>query len=151
VPAVVAERRASHGTQDICPTFVKKGLGLSPDTSIAIAGVYNIGAMIGGALLGAFSERLGRRRTIMSPDAIRGFCPGATHQLENLIEALNLPIQEALAERHGCPAAMAWTVVPVLAVVIVLSAVGKEAKGIRFGGSGTPGGPAPSTAAADSA
>jgi SHS family lactate transporter-like MFS transporter len=49
---------------------------------------------------------------------------------------------------------MAWTVVPALAVVIVLSAVGKEAKGIRFGGSGTagtPGGPAPSTAAADSA
>ncbi|MEV3911364.1 MFS transporter [Streptomyces canus] len=191
----------SHGTQDIYPTFVKKGLGLSPDTSIAIAVVYNIGAMIGGALLGAFSERLGRRRTIMiaaagglvvvpffvlsttvgwlmlssflmqmcvqgawgvipahltemSPDAIRGFYPGVTYQLGNLIAALNLPIQEALAERHGYPAAMAWTVVPALAVVIVLSAVGKEAKGIRFGGSGsagTPGGPAPSTAAVDSA
>ncbi|MFF1303245.1 MFS transporter [Streptomyces sp. NPDC058307] len=191
----------SHGTQDIYPTFVKKGLGLSPDTSIAIAVVYNIGAIIGGALLGAFSERLGRRRTIMiaaagglvvvpffvlstavgwlmlssflmqmcvqgawgvipahltemSPDAIRGFYPGVTYQLGNLIAALNLPIQEALAERHGYPAAMAWTVVPALAVVIVLSAVGKEAKGIRFGGSGSsgaPGGPTPSTAVADSA
>ena len=188
----------SHGTQDIYPTFVKKGLGLSPDTSIAIAVVYNIGAIIGGALLGAFSERLGRRRTIMiaaagglvvvpffvlstavgwlmlssflmqmcvqgawgvvpahltemSPDAIRGFYPGVTYQLGNLIAALNLPIQEALAERHGYPAAMTWTVVPALAVVIVLSAVGKEAKGIRFGGSGAPGDPAPSTAVADSA
>jgi SHS family lactate transporter-like MFS transporter len=44
---------------------------------------------------------------------------------------------------------MTCTVVPALAVVIVLSAVGKEAKGIRFGGSGTAG--APSTTAADSA
>ncbi|MEV0736647.1 MFS transporter [Streptomyces sp. NPDC050549] len=170
----------SHGTQDIYPTFVKKGLGLSPDTAIAIAVVYNIGAIIGGMVLGAYSERLGRRRTIMiaaaaglvvvpffvlstavgwlmlssflmqlcvqgawgvipahltemSPDQIRGFYPGVTYQLGNLIAALNLPIQEALAERHGYPAAMAWTVTPALALVILLSAVGREAKGIRFG------------------
>ncbi|MFC8519274.1 MFS transporter [Streptomyces sp. NPDC057257] len=183
----------SHGTQDVYPTFVKKGLGLSPDTAIAIAVVYNVGAIIGGALLGAYSERLGRRRTIMvaaaaglvvvpffvlsttvgwlmlssflmqlcvqgawgvipahltemSPDAIRGFYPGVTYQLGNLIAALNLPIQEAIADHHGYPAAMTWTVVPALTAVIVLSAVGREAKGIRFGSAGTQ---APSTAAAD--
>ncbi|MGW3139803.1 MFS transporter [Streptomyces sp. NPDC001139] len=185
----------SHGTQDVYPTFVKKGLGLSPDTAIAIAVVYNIGAMIGGSLLGAYSERLGRRRTIMvaaaaglvvvpffvlsttagwlmlssflmqvcvqgawgvipahltemSPDAVRGFYPGVTYQLGNLIAALNLPIQEAVAERHGYPAAITWTVVPALTAVIVLSAVGKEAKGIRFGTTGTR---APTPTAADSA
>lgn len=82
----------------------------------------------------------------MSPDTIRGFYPGVTYQLGNLIAALNLPIQEALAERHGYPAAMAWTVTPALVLVIVLSAVGREAKGIRFGSSGTR---APSAAAAD--
>ncbi|MEV0239772.1 hypothetical protein AB0I06_07490 [Streptomyces sp. NPDC050674] len=38
-----------------------------------------------------------------------------------------------MAERHGYPSAMAWTIVPTLAVVILLSALGKEAKGIRFG------------------
>ncbi|MFJ9118590.1 MFS transporter [Streptomyces sp. NPDC102394] len=185
----------SHGTQDVYPTFVKKGLGLSPDTAIAIAVIYNIGAMIGGSLLGAYSERLGRRRTIMvaaaaglvvvpffvlsttagwlmlssflmqvcvqgawgvipahltemSPDAVRGFYPGVTYQLGNLIAALNLPIQEAVAERHGYPAAMTWTVVPALTSVIVLSAVGKEAKGIRFGTTGTR---AATTTAADNA
>ncbi|MGR6974727.1 MFS transporter [Streptomyces cynarae] len=185
----------SHGTQDIYPTFVKKGLGLSANTSIAIAVVYNIGAILGGVLLGAYSERLGRRRTIMiaatggllvvpffvlstsvgwlmlssflmqvcvqgawgvipahltemSPDSIRGFYPGVTYQLGNLIAALNLPIQEALAGRHGYPAAMAWTILPTLAVVILLSAVGKEAKGIRFG---TTGAQAPADAAADTA
>ncbi|MET7474094.1 MFS transporter [Streptomyces sp. NPDC005648] len=185
----------SHGTQDVYPTFVKKGLGLSPDTAIAIAVVYNVGAIIGGMVLGAYSERLGRRRTIMiaaaaglvvvpffvlstqvgwlmlssflmqlcvqgawgvipahltemSPDAIRGFYPGVTYQLGNLIAALNLPIQEAIAERHGYPPAIAWTVVPAMVAVIVLSAFGKEAKGIRFG---TTAAQAPSTAAADTA
>ena len=71
--------------------------------------------------------------TEMSPDAIRGFYPGVTYQLGNLIAALNLPIQEAIADHHGYPAAMTWTVVPAFALVIVLSAVGKEAKGIQFG------------------
>jgi SHS family lactate transporter-like MFS transporter len=85
--------------------------------------------------------------TEMSPDAVRGFYPGVTYQLGNLVAALNLPIQEALAERHGYPSAMAWTIVPTLAVVILLSALGKEAKGIRFGsGSATaPGGAAAGT------
>ncbi|MFB8183582.1 hypothetical protein ACFC8N_48135 [Streptomyces sp. NPDC055966] len=86
--------------------------------------------------------------TGMSPDAIRGFYPGVTYQLGNLIAALNLPIQEALAGHHGYPAAMAWTVAPALAMVMLLSAVGKEAKGIRFGSMGTQ---APSAAAADTA
>lgn len=170
----------SHGTQDIYPTFIKKGLDLSADTSIAIAVVYNIGAIVGGVVLGAYSERLGRRRTIiissvaglvvvpffalsttvgwlmlssflmqvcvqgawsvipahlteMSPDKIRGFYPGVTYQLGNLIAALNLPIQEAIAGKHGYSAAMMWTIFPTLVVVILLSAVGKEAKGVRFG------------------
>lgn len=43
---------------------------------------------------------------------------------------------------------MTWTVVPTLAAVILLSAVGKEAKGIRFGG---PAARTPDPAAADSA
>ncbi|MDQ2846756.1 MAG: MFS transporter [Actinomycetota bacterium] len=55
----------SHGTQDIYPTFLKKGLHFAPNTAIYIAILYNIGAMIGGSILGSLSERLGRRRTIM--------------------------------------------------------------------------------------
>jgi len=55
----------SHGTQDVYPTFLKKGLDFSPNTAIYIAILYNIGAMIGGTILGGLSERLGRRRTIM--------------------------------------------------------------------------------------
>ena len=52
--------------------------------------------------------------TEMSPDAIRGFYPGVTYQLGNLLAAFNLPIQERLAETHGYPFALAATIVPVL-------------------------------------
>lgn len=68
--------------------------------------------------------------TEMSPDAIRGVYPGVTYQLGNLLAAFNLPIQERLAESHGYPFALAATIVPVLLVVAVLTAIGKDATGI---------------------
>lgn len=71
--------------------------------------------------------------TEMSPDAIRGVYPGVTYQLGNLLAAFNLPIQERLAESHGYSFALAATIVPVLLVVAVLTAIGKDATGIRFG------------------
>jgi len=71
--------------------------------------------------------------TEMSPDAIRGFYPGVTYQLGNLLAAFNLPIQERLAESYGYPFALAATILPVLTAVIVLTFIGKEATGIRFG------------------
>jgi SHS family lactate transporter-like MFS transporter len=71
--------------------------------------------------------------TEMSPDAIRGFYPGVTYQLGNLIAAFNLPIQEHLASAHGYPFALAVTIGPVLIAVAVLTASGKDATGIQFG------------------
>ncbi|OBH73224.1 sugar transporter [Mycobacterium mantenii] len=71
--------------------------------------------------------------TEMSPDAIRGLYPGVTYQLGNLLAAFNLPIQERLAESHGYPFALAATIVPVLITVAVLTLIGKDATGIRFG------------------
>jgi MFS transporter, SHS family, lactate transporter len=170
----------SHGTQDIYPTFLKNGLHFSPTTATWIAVVYNIGAIIGGPLVGALSQRFGRRRMIiisavlglplvpifaysttagflslgsflmqvmvqgawgvipahlteLSPDEIRGFYPGVTYQLGNCLAAFNLPIQEALARSHGYPFALAVTIVPVLIAVAVLTALGKENRGVQFG------------------
>jgi len=71
--------------------------------------------------------------TELSPDAIRGFYPGVTYQLGNLLAAFNLPIQERLAESHGYPFALAATVVPVLIAVAVLTLIGTDATGLRFG------------------
>ncbi len=174
----------SHGTQDIYPTYLKTGLGMSAELATLVAVVYNVGAIIGGVVLGAYSERLGRRRVIilaaigglliaplfalsttvalivlgsfgmqlfvqgawgtipahlseLSPDEIRGFYPGVTYQLGNLVAALNLPIQQRLAAAHGYSFALLATVLPVLVVVIGLTAIGKEAKGAAFGVGGT--------------
>ncbi len=83
--------------------------------------------------------------TEMSPDAIRGFFPGVTYQLGNLLAALNLPIQESIAQSQGYTAALLWTVIPVLIAVAVLTSLGKEAKSIRFGGEGATTAPAGSS------
>lgn len=71
--------------------------------------------------------------TEMSPDAIRGFYPGVTYQLGNLLAAFNLPIQEHLAVGHGYPFALAVTITPVLVFVALLTWFGKDATAIEFG------------------
>jgi SHS family lactate transporter-like MFS transporter len=54
----------SHGTQDVYPTFLKVGLKMPADVASRIVLIYNGGAIIGGMIFGALSERLGRRKTI---------------------------------------------------------------------------------------
>jgi SHS family lactate transporter-like MFS transporter len=71
--------------------------------------------------------------TELSPDEIRGFYPGVTYQLGNLLAAFNLPIQQALAKSHGYPFALAVTVIPVLIAVAVLAALGSERRDVVFG------------------
>jgi SHS family lactate transporter-like MFS transporter len=55
----------SHGTQDIYPTFLKEGLGFAPNTALYIAILYNAGAILGGTIMGALSERIGRRAVVI--------------------------------------------------------------------------------------
>ncbi len=55
----------SHGTQDLYPTFLQKQRGLSVNQTAPVAIIYNLGAICGGTLLGFYSQRWGRRRTII--------------------------------------------------------------------------------------
>lgn len=55
----------SHGTQDLYPTFLEKNLALQPRASGTIGIISGIGALLGGILFGAWSERIGRRRAIV--------------------------------------------------------------------------------------
>ncbi len=170
----------SHGTQDIYPTFLKKGLHHSPDYAVGIAVIYNVGAILGGIAVGTLSQRFGRRRAIvaaallglvvlplfayskttallavgaflmqvfvqgawgvipahlteMSPDAIRGFYPGVTYQIGNLLAAINLPLQEHLSDGNGYPFAFVVVIVPTLLAVTLLTAFGREAHSVEFG------------------
>ncbi|MGH9735876.1 MAG: MFS transporter [Candidatus Acidiferrales bacterium] len=54
----------SHGTQDLYPTFLQKNHGFSPGMVGLIAIIYNVGALLGGIVFGAWSEKIGRRRAI---------------------------------------------------------------------------------------
>jgi len=58
----------SHGTQDVYPTFLAAthhhGAALPSATARWIVIIYNIGAIIGGLVFGALSQRFGRRYTI---------------------------------------------------------------------------------------
>jgi SHS family lactate transporter-like MFS transporter len=175
----------SHGTQDYYPTFLEDTFDASHTTTVMMAIVYNIGAIIGGAYFGALSQGFGRKRTIivcaafallvsplfaysptlatlaaaafvmqffvqgawgvipahlteLSPDEIRGFYPGVTYQLGNLLAAVNLPLQTSLAESHNGRFALFVVIVPVLLAVIALTALGREARGITFGGGTEP-------------
>ncbi len=56
----------SHGTQDLYPTFLKHDLGIRGVALSAIAIVGNVGAVFGGIWFGSYSERVGRRRAIIT-------------------------------------------------------------------------------------
>jgi SHS family lactate transporter-like MFS transporter len=55
----------SHGTQDIYPTFLQVQHGFDAHKAGTIAIIYNLGAILGGWTFGLWSQRLGRRRTIV--------------------------------------------------------------------------------------
>ncbi|HVB32959.1 MAG TPA: MFS transporter [Patescibacteria group bacterium] len=55
----------SHGTQDLYPTFLHLQRGFSPGTVATITVISMIGAILGGLAFGFFSDRSGRRRSMI--------------------------------------------------------------------------------------
>ena len=55
---------ASHGTQDMFPTFLKRYWGRSPTQVAVITAISMVGAILGGTLVGFLSDRFGRRRAM---------------------------------------------------------------------------------------
>lgn len=56
-----------HGTLDLYPTFLEKQRHLAPGTVSLIVVAYNIGGILGGLTLGAISQRIGRRWSMLAP------------------------------------------------------------------------------------
>jgi SHS family lactate transporter-like MFS transporter len=55
----------SHGTQDLYPLFLQRDWGFTPERRSALTALSMVGALTGGTIMGLFSDRLGRRRTIV--------------------------------------------------------------------------------------
>jgi SHS family lactate transporter-like MFS transporter len=56
----------SHGTQDLYPHFLKSVHGFSTSTVASIAILYNVGSLLGAVIFGQLSERIGRRRCLIT-------------------------------------------------------------------------------------
>jgi len=57
---------ASHGTQDMYPTFLQRQWHFSPQRRSAITAFSGIGAIVGGIIVGHLSDKWGRRRAIVT-------------------------------------------------------------------------------------
>jgi SHS family lactate transporter-like MFS transporter len=55
----------SHGTQDLYPTFLQRQRHFSVNSTALISAISMIGAIIGGLTFGFFSDRAGRRRSMI--------------------------------------------------------------------------------------
>jgi MFS transporter, SHS family, lactate transporter len=56
---------ASHGTQDMYPTFLQRQWHFTPERRAAVTAFSGIGAVLGGLVFGHFSDLWGRRRAII--------------------------------------------------------------------------------------
>jgi MFS transporter, SHS family, lactate transporter len=56
----------SHGTQDLYPTFLQQQRHYSPRLTAIISVISMFGAMTGGTLIGLYSDRVGRRRAMIT-------------------------------------------------------------------------------------
>jgi len=171
----------SHGTQDLYPTFLEKYWGFGPRQRISINAFSAVGAIAGGLVFGLISDRIGRRRSMitalglailviplwayapslalllagaflmqfmvqgawgiipahlseLSPDSVRGFLPGFAYQCGVLLAGSVAYIEAVLKNRMSFAAAMAITAATVFTGAIVMTALGREKRGIQFGG-----------------
>jgi SHS family lactate transporter-like MFS transporter len=71
----------------------------------------------------------------LSPDDARGTFPGFVYQLGNLIASVNATLQADIAARNDNNYALALAAVAgtVAVAIVILTALGTEAKGVRFG------------------
>jgi SHS family lactate transporter-like MFS transporter len=171
---------SSHGTQDMYPTFLQRQWQFGAQQRALISGFSMVGAIIGGVLVGLYSDRAGRRRAMitalifailliplwayspsvallyvgaflmqfmvqgawgvipahlaeLSPDSVRGFLPGFAYQCGVLLSSSVVWIQAVYALRTSYATAMAFTAVTVFSAACVMTALGRERHGAKFG------------------
>jgi len=173
----------SHGSQDMYPTFLKVQHHFDTKTVAWLTITLNLGAIVGGLFFGAWSERVGRRKAIitaallavpmvplwafggsvvllgigvfllqvmvqgawgvvpvhlneLAPDAVRATLPGFAYQGGNLLASFTAPFLAWFADQRGgdYAFAMATFIAAVAVLLAIVTALGPEARGARFGG-----------------
>jgi len=100
----------------------------SPSLLLLVAGGFLMQFMVQGAW-GVIPAHLSE----LSPDSVRGFLPGFAYQCGVLLAGSVAYIEAVFALRMSYAVAMAATAATVFAGAILITALGRERRGIRFG------------------
>jgi SHS family lactate transporter-like MFS transporter len=103
-------------------------LALVPSTVLMCIGGFFMQFMVQGAW-GVIPAHLAE----LSPDSVRGFLPGFAYQCGVLLSSPITHRQSKLGEAIGYGRAMSITAVTVFAFAIIVIALGRERRGIKFG------------------
>jgi SHS family lactate transporter-like MFS transporter len=101
----------------------------SPSLTLLITGAFLLQFMVQGAW-GIIPAHLSE----LSPDSVRGFLPGFAYQCGVLLAGTVAYIEAIMAEHTSYANAMALTAFTVFSLAIVVIALGRERRGIEFGG-----------------
>ena len=126
-------RRRSMIAALICALVVIPLWAFSPSLSLLVMGGFLMQFMVQGAW-GVIPAHL----TELSPDSVRGFLPGFAYQCGVLLAGSVAYIEALFARRVTYPVAMALTAVTVFLGAIIITALGREQRGIHFGGREVP-------------
>jgi SHS family lactate transporter-like MFS transporter len=96
----------SHGTQDMYPTYLQQQHGFLPRTTAFVTVVSMIGAILGGVVMGHYSDRRGRRRAMLTSAV------GALLLIPLWVFAPNLPLIFLGAFLMQFMVQGAWGVIP---------------------------------------
>jgi SHS family lactate transporter-like MFS transporter len=105
----------------------------SPSLALLVAGGFLMQFMVQGAW-GVIPAHL----TELSPDSVRGFLPGFAYQCGVLLAGSVAYIEARLQERMSYSMAMAITALIVFTGAIIVTALGREKRGIQFAGHAAP-------------
>lgn len=122
-------RRRSMIVALVCAIFVIPLWAFAPSLVLLLAGGFAMQFMVQGAW-GIIPAHLSE----LSPDSVRGFLPGFAYQCGVLLAGSVAYIEALFAERMQYPKAMALVAITVFTGAIIITALGREQRGLRFGG-----------------
>jgi SHS family lactate transporter-like MFS transporter len=134
-------RRRSMIVALLCALAVVPLWAFSPSLALLVTGGFLMQFMVQGAW-GIIPAHLSE----LAPDSVRGFLPGFAYQCGVLLAGSVAYIEALFAQRMSYATAMALTAVTVFIGAIVMTGLGRERRGIHFGGRLAPSTSAPEPA-----
>jgi len=121
-------RRRSMIVALLCAIVVVPLWAFAPAIALLVLGAFLLQFMVQGAW-GIIPAHLSE----LSPDSVRGFLPGFAYQCGVLLAGSVAYIEALFAERVSYAMAMSLTAVTVFAGAVLVTALGREKRGIKFG------------------